>query len=122
MSNEAGQRFRTAWIMGVKRHFPGEPKAGYIVPWEEMPAWEQAAATAVYEQVRQFIAISDGTTARLSADQRGQFVAACWNAQVHKHLESPKPSYVAPWEALPAWQREVDADIFAAIEEHELEG
>jgi hypothetical protein len=34
----------------VCRHFPGEPKPGYINPWNDMPEWEQAAATAVYCQ------------------------------------------------------------------------
>jgi hypothetical protein len=43
-------------------------------------------------------------------------VALCWIAQIHKHIESPKPSYVADWEELPEWQRETDADIFEAVE------
>jgi hypothetical protein len=25
---------------GVTRHYPGEPRAGYIAPWEETPDWE----------------------------------------------------------------------------------
>jgi hypothetical protein len=119
MSDQPGQRFRTAWINGVRRHFPGEPKPGYVAPWAEMPDWEQAAAEAVYEQVRHFIQISDGSTAKLTPSQRGQFIGACWNAQVHKHLGSPKPSYVAPWEELPDWQRAVDADVFTEIEHFE---
>ncbi|WP_335989957.1 hypothetical protein [Glycomyces sp. MUSA5-2] len=116
MSNESGSRFRDAWIEGIKRHFPGEPKAGYIAPWEEMPEWEQTAAAAVYEQVRHFIATSDGAIAHLAPVQRGQFIAACWNAQIHRLLPSPKASYVAPWEELPDWQRATDMDIFTHIE------
>lgn len=54
MSN-SGHSFRQAWIEGVKRHFPGEPKPGYISPWDEMPEGEQDAATAVYLQIEQFV-------------------------------------------------------------------
>lgn len=119
MSDRPGQLFRTAWINGVNRHYPGDPKPGYVAPWHEMPAWEQSAAQAVYEQVRDFIRISDGATAHLSPEQRGQFIAACWNAQVHKHIAEPKPSYVAPWDELPQWQRAVDIDLFTEIEKFE---
>jgi hypothetical protein len=43
-------------------------------------------------------------------------VALCWIAQIYKHIPDPKPGYVADWDALPAWQQETDADIFAAVE------
>ncbi|WP_059008992.1 hypothetical protein [Streptomyces specialis] len=117
MTDEPGRLFREAWIRGVKEHFPGEPKPGYIAPWEEMPAWEKQAAAAVYEQVRQFIEISDGKTSKLTREQKGRFVAVCWVAQIHKHIPDPKPSYVADWDDLPDWQRETDADIFTFIED-----
>jgi hypothetical protein len=81
-----------------------------------MQQWEQESAIAVFQQVRQFVELSAGRTRRLSREQRGRFVALCWIAQIWKHIESPKPSYVADWEALPAWQQETDADIFDAIE------
>jgi hypothetical protein len=48
---EGGRVFREAWIAGVKKHFPGEPKPGYIAPWEETPDRERESATAVYDQV-----------------------------------------------------------------------
>lgn len=115
MTTEAGRIFREAWIAGVKRHYPGEPKAGYIAPWDETPTWEREAAAAVYEQVRQFVEVSDGRTAKLTREQQGRFVALCWIAQIFKHFEDPKPSYVADWEAMPTWQQETDSDIFAAI-------
>ena len=115
MTTEAGRIFREAWITGVKRHYPGEPKPGYIAPWDETPQWEREAAAAVCEQVRQFIEVSGGRTAKLIREQQGRFVALCWIAQIYKHFEDPKPSYVADWEAMPAWQQETDADIFDAI-------
>jgi hypothetical protein len=43
-------------------------------------------------------------------------VAASWTAQIFLRIDNPKPAYVAPWEALPTWQQEVDADIFESIE------
>ncbi|MEU4897179.1 hypothetical protein AB0B12_31790 [Streptomyces sp. NPDC044780] len=116
MLDEQGRIFREAWIDGVKRHYPGTPKSSYIVPWDETPEWERQAAAAVYGQVRDFVAISDGQTAQLTREQRGRFVSLCWIAQIHKHIESPKSSYVADWGELPEWQRETDADIFDAIE------
>ncbi|MFF3196365.1 MULTISPECIES: hypothetical protein [Streptomyces] len=113
---KGAQVFREAWIEGVHRHFPGEPKPGYVTPWEDTPQWEREAAGAVYEQVRQFIEVSDGHTAKLSREQKGRFVAVCWTAQMFKHFENPKPGYVADWSDLPAWQQETDADIFEVIE------
>lgn len=111
-----GRIFRQAWINGVNKHFPGEPKPGYVSPWEEMPDWEQASAEAVYEQVEAFVRISGGQTRRLSREQKSRFVAICWVAQIYKHISDPKPAYVADWEGLPEWQRETDADIFEVIE------
>lgn len=116
MSDESGRVFREAWIAGVRRHYPGEPKPGYVTPWEETPDWERRAASAVYGQVRDFVAVSDGNTARLSREQKGRFLAVCWIAQIYKHIPDPKPGYVADWDDLPEWQRETDADIFERVE------
>ncbi|WP_327591434.1 hypothetical protein OHA25_60410 (plasmid) [Nonomuraea sp. NBC_00507] len=115
--SEAGRVFRAAWINGVRKHYPGEPKAGYVTPWEETPQWEQDAATAVAEQVHAFIKSTNGTTAKLTREQRGRFIAICWTGQIYKHFVDPKPSYVADWDDLPAWQKETDADIFDHIEQ-----
>jgi hypothetical protein len=112
----AGRLFRSAWVDGVRRHHPGTPKDGYLTPWDEMPEWERESAKAVAEQIAHFVAVSDGRTARLTSAQRGQFVATCWIAQIHRHIPDPKPSYVSPWEELPEWQRETDAHIFDVIE------
>lgn len=117
MSQTEGARlFREAWIAGVHRHFPGEPKPGYVTPWEGTPQWEREAAGSVYEQVRQFVQLSGGRTSRLTREQRGRFVATCWTAQMFRHFDDPKPGYVADWPDLPVWQQETDADIFDAIE------
>ena len=119
MAAEPGRSFREAWIAGVTKHYPGEPKPGYIAPWGETPEWERQAAAAVYGQVRAFIEISDGNTAKLTREQKGRFVALCWIAQIHKHIADPKPSYVADWDKLPEWQQQTDADIFEHIERAE---
>lgn len=70
----------------------------------------------MYGQVRDFVAVSDGNTARLSREQKGRFLAVCWIAQIYKHIPDPKPGYVADWDDLPKWQRETDADIFERVE------
>ncbi|MFX0573074.1 hypothetical protein [Nocardia nepalensis] len=113
---DRGRIFRSAWIAGVTEHYPDEPKAGYIAPWEQMPEWEQASAIAAYKQVAAFVEATGGATEKLSREQRGRFVALCWIGQIYKHFPDPKPSYVADWDQLPGWQQQVDADIFDAIE------
>ena len=104
MSNEQGRIFREAWIAGVTKHYPGEPKPGYVAPWEDTPDWERESAAAVYDQVRAFVEVSEGNTSKLSREQKGRFVALCWIAQIYRHIPDPKPSYVADWDDLPAWQ------------------
>jgi hypothetical protein len=52
MTDEPGRVFLEAWIAGVRKHCPGEPKAGYVVPWEDTPGCERAAAAAAEGQVR----------------------------------------------------------------------
>src|SRR5260370_23756118 len=100
----AGEFFRSAWIAGVKKHFPGEPKPGYIVPWEEMQIWEQDSAIAVFYQVKGLILANDGVTTNLTREQRGRMVALYWILQVFRRIPDPKPGYVADWSQLPAWQ------------------
>jgi hypothetical protein len=114
---EPGRVFREAWIAGVRKHYPGEPKPGYVTPWDDTPEWERDSAAAVYEQVRQFIEAADGATAKLTREQKGRFVALCWIAQIFKHFPSPKASYVADWSDMPEWQQETDSDIFEHIEQ-----
>jgi hypothetical protein len=115
--SDNGRIFREAWIAGVAKYYPGDPKPGYIAPWDRTPDWERAAATAVYNQVRAFIDATDGNTAKLTREQRGRFVATCWIGQIYKHIPDPKPGYVADWSDLPAWQQSTDADIFDHIEQ-----
>ncbi|TDD59332.1 hypothetical protein E1263_15560 [Kribbella antibiotica] len=116
LPNEQGQVFREAWIAGVKKYYPGEPKPGYITPWDETPDWERASAAAVHDQVRAFVVASDGRTSKLTRAQKGRFVALCWIGQIYKHIPDPKPAYVADWDDLPDWQQQTDADIFEHIE------
>jgi hypothetical protein len=116
LSEEHGRIFRSAWIAGVEAHFPGEPKPGYIAPWEETPDWERDAAATVYGQVADFIRVSEGTAAKLTREQKGRFVSLCWIGQIYKHFPDPKPSYVADWSEQPEWQRETNSDVFEAIE------
>ncbi|MGH3905536.1 MAG: hypothetical protein ACRDTE_15320 [Pseudonocardiaceae bacterium] len=113
---EQGRIFREAWIAGVMRHYPGEPKASYIAPWHETPAWERESAAAVYKLVRAFIDATDHGATKLSRSQKGRFVALCWIGQIFKHFPDPKPSYVADWDDLPQWQQETDIEIFERIE------
>ena len=117
MQVERGRVFREAWIAGVRKYYPGDPKPSYIAPWDETPEWERESATAVYDQVRAFIQATDGKTAKLSRTQKGRFVALCWIGQIYKYFPDPKPSYVADWDDLPQWQQETDADIFERIEQ-----
>ena len=39
-----------------------------------------------------FVEESGNGTAKLTREQRGQFVATAWLAQMHKHFSEPKPS------------------------------
>lgn len=114
---EHGRVFREAWIAGVQKHHPGDPKPGYIAPWEDTPDWERASAAAVHEQVSGFVETSGGATTKLTREQKGRFVALCWIGQIYKYFPDPKPAYVADWDDMPAWQRETDADIFERIEQ-----
>ena len=116
MTTDNGRVFRDAWIAGVSQHFPGTPKPGYIAPWDEMPEWEQQSACAVFDQVYALITASSGAASRLSREQKSRFVAICWIAQIYRHIDEPKPGYVADWADLPDWQRETDADIFEQID------
>ena len=70
----------------------------------------------MHDLIHAFVVGSAGATRHLSREQKGQFVALAWIAQIYRHIPEPKPSYVAPWDHLPPWQRETDADIFEAIE------
>jgi hypothetical protein len=117
LPNEQGRVFREAWIAGVKKYFPGEPKASYVTPWDETPDWERASAAAVYDQVRAFVEATSGRASKLTRAQKGRFVALCWIGQIYKHVPDPKPAYVADWDDLPEWQQETDADIFEHIEQ-----
>jgi hypothetical protein len=107
--------FREAWIAGVNKHYPGEPKNSYIAPWEKTPDWERSCAAAVEQQIQQFVTVTDGAATQLTREQQGRFVALCWIGQIYKNIAEPKPAYVADWDALPDWQQQTDCDIFEAV-------
>jgi hypothetical protein len=117
-----GRLVRAAWIAGVKRHFPGEPKASYVAPWEEMPDWERTIVVALYEQVGGVVAAGarNGQPVRLTPEQGGRLVRLVWVQQVYKHFSDPKDTYVQAWEHMPEWERQTDTEMFAAIEAHVL--
>ncbi|MCX0243535.1 hypothetical protein [Streptomyces drozdowiczii] len=48
---EGGRLFRESWIAGVRRHFPGEPKAGYVADWDALPEWQQASDADIFEAI-----------------------------------------------------------------------
>ena len=73
---EGGRIFREAWIVGVQKHYPDEPKESYIAPWDEMPEWEHSSATTVHDQVRAFVRATDGRTDQLNRAQKGRFVVS----------------------------------------------
>jgi hypothetical protein len=112
------QFFHDAFVAGLKKHFPGTPKDSYILPWQDTPDWERRGAAAVYEQVKAFIIAADGYTTKLTRDQKSQFVAICWIAQMYKQFDGgPKASHVADWSELAQWHKETDADVFEQIEQ-----
>jgi hypothetical protein len=117
LSEEHGRIFREAWIEGVTKHYPGEPKPGYIAPWDETPDWERQSAAAVYDQVAAFIQATDGAATKLAREQKGRFVSLCWIGQIFKHIPDPKPAYVADWDDLPDWQQMPDMEIFERVEQ-----
>jgi len=50
-----GRVVRDAWIAGVHAHYPGEPKASYVAPWEDMPAWERAVCAGIFAHVERYL-------------------------------------------------------------------
>ena len=50
----------------MRTHYPGEPKPGYVAPWEETPDWERQSASAVFGQVLDLLTASNGAAGRLA--------------------------------------------------------
>ena len=116
--SQYGQLFRDAWVAGVRKYYPGEPKPSYVAGWEDIADWERTAAEAVCQQVHNFLDLTANAAAKLTRIQKGRFIALCWLGQMYQYFPKPKPSYVADWSQLPEWQQETDADIFEHIEKH----
>jgi hypothetical protein len=116
---EAGRFFRSSWIKGVKKHYPGEPKESYIKAWEQMENWERESAIAVCQQIQGFIlaGCQCGQAPVLTREQGGRLVRIAWVGQMYKHFPDPKPAYVCDWESMSnQWEQEVDMDIFEDIQ------
>lgn len=43
----------------------------------------------MFAQVANLLTVSDGAAARLARSQKGQFVAACWTAQIYLRIPIP---------------------------------
>lgn len=84
-----------------------------------MDSWEQESAIAVFHQVRSFILAGrrQGLAAPLTREQGGRLIRIAWVAQMYRHFQSPKASYVCDWDdpEMSQWEKEVDMDIFEAI-------
>ncbi|MFF4411545.1 hypothetical protein ACFYY8_03390 [Streptosporangium sp. NPDC001559] len=50
-TTENGRVFREAWIAGVLRHFPGEPKPGYVTPWDQTPERRRQTDADIFERI-----------------------------------------------------------------------
>jgi hypothetical protein len=48
---EGARLFREAWIAGVRAHFPGEPKPGYVADWADLPDWQRETDADVFEGI-----------------------------------------------------------------------
>lgn len=46
-----GRIFREAWIDGVNKHYPGEPKPGYVADWADLPVWQQETDADIFERI-----------------------------------------------------------------------
>jgi hypothetical protein len=115
---KGGRLVRLAWVKGVHTHFPEEPKASYTAPWEEISEWEREIVSSIYEQMRVFLqagGLEKQPTSLLTREQGGRLVRLMWIIQVYRILPQPKEAYIQPWENMPAWEREIDSDIFVAI-------
>ena len=117
----AGRLLRTAWVEGVGRHHPGTSRARAIDAWEELAPWVQQSSCTVAEQIAGLVVAANGRTTRLTRAQRGQFVATCWIAQVHRHQSEPPVSSITPWDEMPDWQRQAVAHVFDVIEQAVIE-
>ncbi|MEU9047953.1 MULTISPECIES: hypothetical protein [unclassified Kitasatospora] len=55
MAEDGGRIFREARIAGVCKHLPGDPKPGYITPWDELPKWQQETDADIFETIERTV-------------------------------------------------------------------
>ncbi|SRR5258707_206782 len=113
----AAKRVRQAWIDGVKEYYPGDPKASYILPWNEMTAWEQEAVRLLTQYIQAILAPLATQGLRLPREHGGYLVCSVWNTLMFQLLREPKASYVKHFNQLDEWQQKTDIKMFEAIEE-----
>lgn len=51
MSNDEGRVFREAWIAGVHKHFPGDPKPGHVADYAELPGWQRETDAEILDAI-----------------------------------------------------------------------
>lgn len=112
----AARRVRQAWIDGVKEYYPGEPKASYILPWNEMASWEQEAVRLLTQHVLAILTPLAEQNVRLPREHGGYLVCSVWNTLMFQLLHEPKESYVKHFNQLDSWQQRTDIKMFEAIE------
>jgi len=53
----------------------------------------------------------------LNREEGGRFFREAWITGVNKHFPgTPKPGYVAPWESMPDWEKEIVTEIYAQMQ------
>jgi hypothetical protein len=70
MSEQGYRATRQAWIDGVNKFYPGVPKQSYVLPWDEMPEWEQEAVKALYHHVQQVILLSLQASIKIPREEK----------------------------------------------------
>lgn len=48
---EGARLFREGWIAGVRRHFPEDPKPGYVADWGALPEWQRETDADIFEAI-----------------------------------------------------------------------
>lgn len=53
----------------------------------------------------------------LNREEGGRFFREAWIAGVNKHFPgTPKSGYIAPWESMPDWEKEIVTEIYAQMQ------
>jgi hypothetical protein len=59
----------------------------------------------------------------MDREQGGRFFREAWITGVHKHYPgTPKPGYIAPWEEMPDWEKEIVTELYQQMQALVLAG